>query len=706
MNKKFRVAGNVINELSEKIPSNVIALNELIKNSYDASASEVTVTIDTQKLLLSIVDDGCGMDDSEIDSLLQISKSNKKYGTINPINNRYIQGSKGLGFLAVFKFGDSVRWTTIKQAEKRVFQVEYQKVIELEDLFDYDIEITVEEVVDEKNGTRIDIALRDVENAKLLKEYFRDSENLDKLLNAFLDDGFVIKIIIDGVEHITKKERSLLGYYPENRFFYVEFDSNTQKANIKRYEHYAYRNIEVKESSVSYNEPIDSRVQFNIRLMIFDFSNNQKSYEPDKQFSIDGKLTPLIFVNKNFFSNYSLFDPDLLRSIQSKKSLPQMIGYVEIISGDEKIQFNSDRTQFQENELTVSIKNTLKSINRFIQIECSNIKGGYISFKGKQGKESGTDKPKQEQDEPAEKTKNDQNQETHKNANEDNERREQESEDKPDQLHPVRILLAAAPNQMISSGQLELRRFITSAIDSKGLSIPLDKIEVSVDGEKCENGILESVSTPCVKKILYTYVDPLTGIAQETLSLQYIAKPINTKKAEKVLIPQRGKDSYIIRFEQNPVSDLVSQLNQLYATEQTNYSEVITCSLRAIFELSIYELELKNKISYSKKTALENQASLLGNAVGSDIHVVTEISKSIGIANFHDLKKEILNTQFDKIVEKCHLGAHKSTLNLVQSDIKEVGQKASLFLVIANELLNNPNITWGKNGQPYDIAVK
>lgn len=87
-------------------------------------------------------------------------------------------------------------------------------------------------------------------------------------------------------------------------------------------------------------------------------------------------------------------------------------------------------------------------------------------------------------------------------------------------------------------------------------------------------------------------------------------------------------------------------------------------------------------------------------------HVVTEMSKSMGIASFHDLKNEILNTQFDKIVEKCHLGAHKSTLNLVPSDINEVGKKASLFLIIANELLNNPNINWGKNGQPYEITVK
>ena len=30
------VAGSILSELSEKIPNNIIALNELIKNAYDA----------------------------------------------------------------------------------------------------------------------------------------------------------------------------------------------------------------------------------------------------------------------------------------------------------------------------------------------------------------------------------------------------------------------------------------------------------------------------------------------------------------------------------------------------------------------------------------------------------------------------------------------------------------------------------------------
>ena len=119
MEKRLRIAGNVIAELSDKIPSNVIALNELIKNSYDAGAHNVSIIIDTEGEKLTISDDGKGMNGSDIDVLLHVSKSNKKFGETDLDTKRYIQGSKGLGFLSVFKFGDVVTWRTAKDGKAR-----------------------------------------------------------------------------------------------------------------------------------------------------------------------------------------------------------------------------------------------------------------------------------------------------------------------------------------------------------------------------------------------------------------------------------------------------------------------------------------------------------------------------------------------------------------------------------------------------------
>lgn len=58
MQSRVTISGNIVSELSEKIPSNIIALNELIKNAYDAGAPSVEVSLDSTKKKLIIKDTG------------------------------------------------------------------------------------------------------------------------------------------------------------------------------------------------------------------------------------------------------------------------------------------------------------------------------------------------------------------------------------------------------------------------------------------------------------------------------------------------------------------------------------------------------------------------------------------------------------------------------------------------------------------------
>lgn len=83
MQSRVTISGNIVSELSEKIPSNIIALNELIKNAYDAGAPSVEVSLDSTKKKLIIKDTGEGMNKSDIDTLFHISNSNKIYGSLN-----------------------------------------------------------------------------------------------------------------------------------------------------------------------------------------------------------------------------------------------------------------------------------------------------------------------------------------------------------------------------------------------------------------------------------------------------------------------------------------------------------------------------------------------------------------------------------------------------------------------------------------------
>lgn len=86
---------------------------------------------------------------------------------------------------------------------------------------------------------------------------------------------------------------------------------------------------------------------------------------------------PLIFINKNLFNNYTLFNPGITRKIQSRKTLPQIIGYVDIETSSDAMDFNSDRTQFIQNSFTDAITKFLKNINIAIQKEGSQFKSKF-----------------------------------------------------------------------------------------------------------------------------------------------------------------------------------------------------------------------------------------------------------------------------------------------------------------------------------------
>lgn len=124
----LKFGGKIIEELSQKIPSSLFALNELVKNSYDAFSPDVNITVVPSELMIIISDNGNGMSIEEINSLFHISKSSKEYGREISQDGvtRIIQGSKGLGFLSAFKFGNTVEWKTCKMACAVYFLYEKQ----------------------------------------------------------------------------------------------------------------------------------------------------------------------------------------------------------------------------------------------------------------------------------------------------------------------------------------------------------------------------------------------------------------------------------------------------------------------------------------------------------------------------------------------------------------------------------------------------
>ena len=124
MKGQFKINPHVIRQLgSELVSDSVTAIMELIKNSYDADADFVKVTIDTEETLqdnrlfynggkgyILIEDDGDGMNENTIrDSWLVISYSKKR--AVNGVKPKTTKkrtplGDKGLGRLSTQRLAE------------------------------------------------------------------------------------------------------------------------------------------------------------------------------------------------------------------------------------------------------------------------------------------------------------------------------------------------------------------------------------------------------------------------------------------------------------------------------------------------------------------------------------------------------------------------------------------------------------------------
>lgn len=98
---QFTIESRVLRELGERLVSDAeVALTELIKNSFDADASECTISLSNAQLVIR--DNGSGMTfDDFRTKWMRIATGNKEN---NPISSRYgrkLTGSKGVGRFAV-----------------------------------------------------------------------------------------------------------------------------------------------------------------------------------------------------------------------------------------------------------------------------------------------------------------------------------------------------------------------------------------------------------------------------------------------------------------------------------------------------------------------------------------------------------------------------------------------------------------------------
>ncbi len=97
---KFAVDSALLRELGQRLVGNqYVALAELVKNAYDADATEVELLFESDQI--SVVDNGHGMTEHEFETLwMRVGSPHKARLEYSPRYRRPLTGSKGVGRLA------------------------------------------------------------------------------------------------------------------------------------------------------------------------------------------------------------------------------------------------------------------------------------------------------------------------------------------------------------------------------------------------------------------------------------------------------------------------------------------------------------------------------------------------------------------------------------------------------------------------------
>jgi len=160
-NLRLTIHPDVLTILGKQLVSNpVIALSELVKNSYDADAEQVILEfLDSPKKQIRVVDDGHGMNLDEIESgWLAIGTPMKRLRHRSRRKKRHFVGSMGIGRLAAFSLAGTVNLTTsVGDGEEHSLDLSLNDLSTIESIVNAKIKVRTEKA-QQKSGTAITLS--------------------------------------------------------------------------------------------------------------------------------------------------------------------------------------------------------------------------------------------------------------------------------------------------------------------------------------------------------------------------------------------------------------------------------------------------------------------------------------------------------------------------------------------------------------------
>ncbi len=239
----IKAKSHILSLLGEElIGSDSLAIFELVKNSYDADAENVTVKfldLNSENQKIIIEDDGSGMSPKIIEDVWLTIGTDFKRGKNRKVSKKYNRvsfGNKGVGRLAVHKLAKEIELETQQSGQmfSNKFKINWAELINSKE-FIQELEVEVETIpnlnFEKGQGTRI--TLSQLTTKKWSKKAFRDLiRKIKNIQNPFkkINNDFSVMIECNDshsawIEDIVEPSESL-----KNSLYKFKFEVSQSSA--------------------------------------------------------------------------------------------------------------------------------------------------------------------------------------------------------------------------------------------------------------------------------------------------------------------------------------------------------------------------------------------------------------------------------------------------------------------------------------------
>lgn len=401
INLNFKISSALKNIIGKELINNrFIAVFELVKNSYDAGAKNVTLKfqdLNTDKASISIIDDGCGMNLEDIkNKWLFVAYSEKNEKNVkresyrDNINKRIYAGAKGVGRFSCDRLGAELNIITKKYNDNKINSININwDNFEMDHTQEFqNIPVThkyIEKMPEGLNrGTILTIrALREKWTREDLLEL---KKSLKKLSNPNIEnDDF--KIFLSVPEELEEDARRANDNNKVNGKIYNDV---FERLGLKT----TYLHVEISNDGKTINTSLEDRGVFmfqysqmnkytnlkNIKVYMY-YLNRAAKLNFTRLMGMEVVNYGSIFVYKNGFRILPYGEPGTdVFNIDRRKAqgynrylgTRELIGRIEIIGENEKLSETSSRDgglirndAFEELELFFA-ENVIKVLEKYV----------------------------------------------------------------------------------------------------------------------------------------------------------------------------------------------------------------------------------------------------------------------------------------------------------------------------------------------------